>query len=201
MQMYADLSVEIPDIMNECVIGPDGCVFVGSVGFNLLEGQGPKATRLVRVRPDGSISRVGPELEMPNGMVLSNDGQTLFVAESIGARIIALSIGRDGNVEFDRIVADLRMRDVNHPDGLAVGRDGSLFYAAPLVPGTVVQIDGAGDEVDRFSVELPHATSCAIGGSDGETLFVTSTNAMPGHDRATPHIAALVSFADISQRR
>jgi sugar lactone lactonase YvrE len=192
--LFADLSDEVADITNECVLGPDGSVYVGSVGFNLLQGESPKPTRLVRIAPDGSISRVGPEMTMPNGMVWSKDGRTLYVAESIGAKITALSVKDDGDLVLDRVVADLSGSDAHHPDGLAVDTDGSLFYADPELPGgVIVHIDGSGREIERYMVGLPYATSCALGGDDGRTLFVTASEAMasPGEDQTQR--AAIVS--------
>jgi sugar lactone lactonase YvrE len=194
--LFADLSDEVADITNECVIGPDGSVYVGSVGFNLLQGESPAPTRLVRIAPNGSISRVGPELLMPNGIVLSDDGNTLYVAESIGAKITALSVKDDGDLELDRVVADLSDRDAHHPDGLAVDSDGSMFYAAPLLPGgVIVHIDGSGHEIERYLVGLPHATSCALGGADGRTLFVTATEAMASPSEDQTQRAAIVAVA------
>jgi sugar lactone lactonase YvrE len=194
-EIFADLADEVPDITNECVVGRDGSVYVGSVGFDFLKGDAPRPTRLVRIAPNGSISRVGPELYMPNGTALSNDGRTLYVAESMGAKITALSLGDDGEINLSRVVADLSANEADHPDGIALAPDGSLFYAAPLLPGgVIVHLSSSGYEIARYTVGLPHSTSCALGGPSGRTLFVTATDAMVGGNEAQNQRAAIVAI-------
>lgn len=198
-ELFADLSGEIADIMNECIIGVDGNVYVGSVGFNLLKGEGPRPTKLVRVSPDGSVSRVGPEMTMPNGMVLDEDGRTLYVAESIGEKITRLVIADDGDVSFDGVVADLRGRNGSQPDGFALAPDGSIYYADPALPdGGIVHVDAAGRELERFTTGLRHATSCVVGGADGRTLYVTVTGETARIDDNQSQPAAIISV-DLNQ--
>jgi sugar lactone lactonase YvrE len=192
-EIFADLADEVADITNECAIGRDGSVYVGSVGFEFLKGEAPRPTRLVRIAPDGAISRVGPELFMPNGLVLSNDGHTLYVAESLGAKITAVSVNDDGDLKPARIVAVLSATDADHPDGLALAPDGSIYYAAPLVPGgTVVHVSPSGVEMGRYKVGWPHSTSCALGGTSGRTLFVTATDLMVAGNEAQTQRAAIM---------
>jgi sugar lactone lactonase YvrE len=194
-EIFADLANEVADITNECVVGRDGSVYVGSVGFEVLKGDAPRPTRLIRIAPDGVISRVGPELFMPNGMALSDDSRTLYVAESMGARITALSVDDDGDIKLARVVADLSASDADHPDGLALAPDGSLYYAAPLVPGgLIVHVSSSGSEIARFKTGLPHSTSCALGGISGRSLFVTATDAMVGGDEAQTQRAVIVAI-------
>lgn len=194
--LFADLSDEIPDIMNECVISPDGNIYVGSVGFNLLKGEAPKPTRLVRIAPDGAISRTGPELNMPNGMVLSDDGRTLYVAETMGARITALSIESDGNIEPDHVVADLSGSDAIHPDGFAICPDGTMLYADPLVSGDrgLVHVAPGGKELGRYSVGMIHAIACTMGGDEGRTVFAVAADAMAHADQELSQPAVVIAF-------
>jgi sugar lactone lactonase YvrE len=192
-EVFADLREEIPDITNECAIGRDGSVYVGSVGFEFLKGDAPRPTRLVRIAPDGSVSRVGPELFMPNGMVLSDAGETLYVAESLGGKITAVTVADDGDLKPERIVANLSATDADHPDGFALAPDGSIYYAAPLVPGgAVVHVSPTGSEIRRYMVGWPHSTSCALGGLSGRSLFVTATERMVAGDEAQTQRAAIM---------
>jgi sugar lactone lactonase YvrE len=192
-EIFADLRQEIPDITNECAIGLDGSVYVGSLGFEFLKGDAPRPTRLVRIARDGAISRVGPQLFMPNGMVLSGDGHTLYVAESMGAKITAVTIADDGDLKPTHIVADLGSTDADHPDGFALAPDGSIYYAAPLVHGgAVVHVSPTGSEIGRYMVGWPHSTSCALGGPSGHTLFVTATEMMVARNEAQTQRAAIM---------
>ena len=50
----------------------------------------------MRVAPDGTSANVAQDLAFPNGMVITPDSKTLIVAESIGRKLTAFTIGADG---------------------------------------------------------------------------------------------------------
>jgi sugar lactone lactonase YvrE len=56
---------------------------VGNFGFDLNDGNPTRSTVLIRVGPDGTAKVVADGLGFPNGMVLTPDGRTLIVAESM----------------------------------------------------------------------------------------------------------------------
>ena len=61
---------------------------------------------IVRVDPDDSATVVAEDLDFPNGMAITPDHKTLIVAESIGRRLSAFTIGEDGALLDRRIFAD-----------------------------------------------------------------------------------------------
>lgn len=68
------------------------------MGFDLLAGETPRAAQLLLVTPDGSVHRTGPEMLFANGMVLSDDGRTLWVVESGARQIDRLELSPEGQV-------------------------------------------------------------------------------------------------------
>ena len=56
----------------------------------------PRATQLIHVDPAGHTRRGGIDLEFPNGTVITPDGSTLIVGESMGGRYTAYDIEADG---------------------------------------------------------------------------------------------------------
>ena len=132
-----------------------------------------------RIEMDGSISLVTRELEFPNGVALSPDGKTLYVAQShVPAPIYqAYSISTDGKIDpagkrFYDATQLASAGDPGMPDGMAVDVRGNLWATGP---GGVLIISPAGKLLGR--IMLGKATAnCCFGGTAGSTLFITSTD-------------------------
>lgn len=101
--------------------------------------------RIFNVSADFTITTVSDGLvDFPNGIVLSPDVQTLFVAESLQNRILVFDVTAPGRLGPPRVFAELPSFP-NHwtngqaePDGIALDNDGNLFVAhfgAGLVHG------------------------------------------------------------------
>ena len=67
---------------------------VGNFGYDLFAEE-PRATQLILVDADGTISRQPGELVFPNGMVRRSDG-TLVVAETFAHRLATFDVAADG---------------------------------------------------------------------------------------------------------
>ena len=81
----ADLSDIVPASLGDMVVDDLGRAYVGS--------QAREGGVIVRVDPDETVTVVAGDLDFPNGMVITPDGKTLMVAESVGRRLTAFAIG------------------------------------------------------------------------------------------------------------
>jgi sugar lactone lactonase YvrE len=181
VELVADLSRHFEHSTNELIAMPEGSLYVGSMGFDILGGGQPQASRLARVSAAGQIEPAGPEVLFPNGMALSGDNHTLYLAESFASKITTFEVRSDGWLGAASTFADVSGRDVHHPDGLSPDPGGGVWYADPFA-GVVVLVAPGGAEIDRRSMPLRHPTSCTVGGSRDELLIVTATPAMAGPD-------------------
>jgi sugar lactone lactonase YvrE len=113
---------------------------------------------------------VADGIAFPNGMVVTPDNSTLIVAESYGRCLTAFDIAADGGLSGRRTWADL---GDGVPDGLCLDADGAVWYAD--VPNQTCARVGEGGPILR-SIDLGlGGFSCALGGSDGRTLFIVAT--------------------------
>ena len=65
-----------------CSFPVQGRCYVGGFGYNVDVGDPPVATGIALVQPDGTVSAQAKDLLIfPNGIVISEDGKTLIVAE------------------------------------------------------------------------------------------------------------------------
>ena len=128
---------------------------------------------------DGSaIVEVAHPLITPNGIGLSPDGQTLYVAETEAARLWAFDIVEPGVVKKDpwpsphggRIIAG--MGGYQRFDSLAVQADGRIAVAT-LINGGITVISPDGRHVEHIPMPDPMTTNICFGGPDLRTAFIT----------------------------
>lgn len=127
--------------------------------------------RVYRVATDGSITVV-VDCEYPNGLALSPDERTLYVANTRMTKYIhAFDIGPDGTLLARRIFADLSEGDEpGAPDGMKVDALGRVFCTGP---GGIWVTEPDGNHAGI--IRLPEqAVNFAFGDDDLRTLFVTA---------------------------
>ncbi len=124
---------------------------------------------LYRLAPGGALTaewQAAPSAG-PNGVRLSPDEATLYVAESAGGVVYAFDVAPDGSLSGQRVFAS----GLTTPDGLAVDALGNVFIATWA--GTVEAHSPDGGWWGRIT--LPRAaTNCAFVGDDGRTLLITA---------------------------
>ena len=122
----------------------------------------------------GALLPVRTGVQIPNSLAWSPDGRTMYFADSLRHAIEALPY--DPSTGIAGPGRDIvRTAPPGFPDGSAVDADGFLwnaeFNAARLVRYAP---DGTVDRVLPTPVARP--TSCAFGGPDLATLYVTTTS-------------------------
>ena len=167
---YADLSGLCDRPWNEIVVDGRGNAYVNCVGYDMMGGEQPTTGIIGLVTGDGAAPRqVGAGISFPNGMALTPDGTTLIVAESHAGRLTAFDVGADGSLSGRRVWADLGDAA---PDGICLDASGAVWYAD--VPNQrCVRVREGGQVLQTIGVDRG-CFSCALGGPDGRTLFMTA---------------------------
>lgn len=183
---HADLSGIAEFHCNDMVVDAAGRAYVGNFGFDLEHaietetiGQllHEKTATLVRVDPDGSIHAAATGMKFPNGAVITPDGRTLIVAETLAQTLTAFRIDSDGSLHDRRVWADLGGRA---PDGICLDADGDVWVANPLAPECFLVAEDGG-VVDVVDTGEP-CYACALGGPDGRTLFTLTAPGLKAAD-------------------
>jgi sugar lactone lactonase YvrE len=164
----ADLSGIAPANLGDMVVDAHGRAYIGS--------QAREGGVIARVDVDDSVTVVADDLDFPNGMVVTPDGGTLIVAESIGRRLTAYDIDSDGGLSGRRIFADGLD---GPPDGIALDEAGGVWTSMTLAHQFERIVEG-GAVTDRIDIGDGAAIACMLGGPDRRTLFlVSSSDAYP----------------------
>ncbi|MFL3658964.1 MAG: SMP-30/gluconolactonase/LRE family protein [Opitutales bacterium] len=123
---------------------------------------------------DGSVSLLTKELKYPNGVELSPDEKTLYVAQSDPDNpiVMAYPIEKDGTTGKGKLLFDAKPHGHlggGNPDGLKVDRNGNLWITGM---GGVMVVSSKGRFLGQISTgEL--TANCAWGG-DGSVLYITA---------------------------
>ncbi len=165
--------------------GPNDLVFdrAGNMWFTDLGKSRPRDMDRGAVywaRPDGSeIREVVQPVVTPNGIGLSPDETTLYVAETEGARLYAFPIIGPGavtklpfpqSINGGRLVAcDGGFRRF---DSLAVEAGGNVCVATLMTGGVTVAAPGGGT-VGFFVTDDPYTTNICFGGPELRTAYIT----------------------------
>jgi gluconolactonase len=136
----------------------------------------PLPSSVYLLKAGGEITRVTADIGRPNGLALSPDERTLFVADTSGEYIIAFDIDTSGNAGNKRQFAKLALppqgvggaAPTSGTDGLAVDEQGRL-YAATAVG---VQVFSPRGEA-LGTITLPRQPqNLAFGGPGRSSLYV-----------------------------
>ncbi|HJU09584.1 MAG TPA: SMP-30/gluconolactonase/LRE family protein, partial [Candidatus Binataceae bacterium] len=167
LKTHADLSQLASYYCNDMVVDGRGRAYVGNFGFDLFSGAAQKPAELVLVDPDGAARVVATGLDFPNGSVITPDGKTLIVGESLGHRLTAFHIEEDGSLVNQSIWAELGDAV---PDGVALDAQNGIWVASPL-SRELLYVEQGGSITERIRCDsMPIA--CALGGPARKTLFV-----------------------------
>lgn len=165
---HADLSSFAQHPCNDMVVSARGDAYVGHMGFDLFARPRQVApASLLLVRPDGSARVAADDLLFPNGAVITPDGRTLIVAETIGRRLTSFEVMPDGTLAGRRTFAELPGRS---PDGICLDAEGAV-WVADAASKECVRVREGGD-VTNVVVASQGCFACALGGTDGRTLFL-----------------------------
>ena len=125
------------------------------------------------LRPGGEVVLLTKDFTRPNGIGLSPDEKTLYVAQSDSAAPIWRSypIKNDGTLGRGKVFFDAlsyKADGVGNPDGMAIDQDGNLWATGP---GGIYIFSPNGDLLGRIETG-EHSSNCAWG-DDGSTLYMT----------------------------
>ena len=155
--------------MNDGACDPQGRFWAGTMAYD----ESPGAGTLYRLELDGRCSTVLTGLTISNGIGWSPDGRTMYLSDSGTGLVQAFDFdGVTGAINGRRPLVHIDRPGVA-PDGLTVDEKGDIWIA--LYGGWAVNRYGPeGSLLATVPIPVAQATSCAFGGHDRRTLFVTT---------------------------
>lgn len=173
---------------NDLVIDPQGRIYFSDPRYVGHEPMDLDHMSVYRLDPDGSLHRVTTDIDKPNGLHLSPDARTLYVAETDNGTaniepgktvppgrmtLNAFPIKADGSLGAKRVLVDFGKK--TGIDGMAIDLKGNIYGAVRSEDryGIVVYNPDGNELAYIATPDLP--TNCCFGiGDEAKTLYITA---------------------------
>lgn len=164
---------------NDLTIRTDGNIYFTDTTWGAQPGA-HAPTAVYRVAPNGARS-VAFQINMPNGIALSPDGNTLYVGSDAQDRLWRLPVAADGKVgsaePFGNADANPQSR-LHVPDGMCVDDLGRVYVTNNSAEvSAIIVFREDGHYYGRIPLPAP-PSNCTFGAADRRTLYVTTLHAL-----------------------
>ena len=166
--------------LNDLVVDKHGGIYFTEMGVNTPAGQAapttaPPAAAVYYLDAHGELHQLDTTVAFPNGIQLSPDEKTLYVANTRGEYVFAYDVKKDGTVGTRRDFAKLDGFRANNAgvmssgaDGLAIDAKGRLYVASSL---GVQVFDNKGTALGTIALpKVPN--NLAFAGPGKKTLYI-----------------------------
>jgi gluconolactonase len=123
------------------------------------------------------VTRVIDDVDTPNGIALSPDNKTLYVADNAARKngphtLVAYDILPDGGCKRRAVLHDFK--EARGIDGMVLDTDGNIYATAESGERTGVYIFSPAGKQLGFLRTPEIATNCTFGDRDLKTLYITA---------------------------
>ena len=172
---------------NDVICRSDGTVYFTDPELRVpLEQRELGFAGVFYISPDGTLNLGTTECEYPNGLALSPDESTLYVAITRlddrctdetergdvcpHRKLRAFRVSADGSLSNNRVFADMSSSGVGAPDGVKVDVEGRVYCTCS---GSISVFDPAGGKIGEIGGLPEGVRNIAFGGPDHQTLYIT----------------------------
>jgi gluconolactonase len=170
---------------NDLAIDGKGHIYFTDPRYSKRENMELDKEGVYRIDPDGTLTRVVDSLTRPNGILVTADGQTLYVADNASpggvVTLVAFDLDARGDAKNGRILYDFGGgRGI---DGMALDAGGRIWATAGTKEKAGIYVfapDGRRAQATLVTViPMPEdPTNCTFGGLRRDILYVTTTSSL-----------------------
>lgn len=146
-----------------------GRFWAGTMDFG---GRQPTGS-LYRLSPDLSVATMDSGYPVTNGPAWSSDQKTLYHNDSVNGRVYAFDFDLESGDLSNKRLFTLFGDEDGCPDGMTTDAEGSLWIAH-WGAGKLTRRDAEGKVLRTVHLPCSQITSCAFGGPNLTTLYITS---------------------------
>lgn len=160
---------------NDGKCDPAGRLWLGTMAFAGTPGAGT----LYCLDPTGIPSVKLGSVTISNGIVWSADRRTMYYVDTPTRRVSRYRYDDStGAIAYEGIAVQIP-EEMGFPDGMTIDRCGNLWIALWGGYGVGCWNPHSGELLHRIFVPCPNAASCAFGGENLDTLYITTAGGTP----------------------
>ena len=170
---------------NDLAIDGKGRIYFTDPRYSKRENLELDKEGVYRIDPDGTLTRVVDSLTRPNGILVTADGQTLYVADNASpggvVTLVAFDLDARGDARSGRVLYDFGGgRGI---DGMALDAGGRIWATAGTKEKAGIYVfapDARRAQATLVTViPMPEdPTNCTFGGLRRDILYVTTTSSL-----------------------
>lgn len=128
-----------------------------------------------RIDPNGKVTQIIADVQKPNGIILSPDMKTLYLADNHPTKnrfLLAYPLNDDGTVGKKKVLHDFAPdRGI---DGMAIDVKGNIYATAGKGKTAGVTIFSPDGKKLDFIATPEDPSNCVFGGADRKMLYITA---------------------------
>lgn len=156
---------------NDGKCDPAGRLWVGTMHLDIL----PKVASLYKFEK-GVLIKVLNEITISNGICWSGDGKTMYYIDTPTSSVQAFDFDvAKGFLSNGRVVVETK-EEFDPPDGMTIDAEGMLWIGHWKGSCVGRWNPQTGKLISKIEVPAYHVTSCAFGGKDLDTLYITTAS-------------------------
>lgn len=157
--------------VNDLFFASNGDLYFTDQG---LTGLHDPSGRVFRVTVDGEVSCLLDNVPSPNGILMNQEENVLYVAATRGNAVWQAPLDRSGNVT--KVGCFIQLSGGGGPDGMALDEEGRLAVAH-VGMGCVWVFDRFGEPIYRIVSSVGRlTTNVAFGGVNRTSLYITESS-------------------------
>jgi len=170
ISILSDIESDISENrFNDGKCDPSGRLWVGSMAFD----QKPKAANLYMVDEQGNAELKKDSVTISNGIVWSKDKKSMYYIDTPTLEIKAYDYDdTTGKITNERVAVKIN-DSLGFPDGMAIDENDMLWVCMWNGNAVLCFNPNTGEIVNRIEVPAHNITSCAFGGKNLDTLYIT----------------------------
>jgi len=171
LSLFAGIEADIPsNRFNDGKCDPAGRLWAGTMRMD----ESSPAAKLYSIEADGSYKERLDSITISNGIVWTKDKKTMYYIDTPTSNIRAYDYDvKTGDISNERIAVDIP-KSLGFPDGMSIDENDKLWVGM-WNGNAVIQFDPReGTVVCKIEVPARNVTSCAFGGKNLSTLYITS---------------------------
>ena len=115
---------------------------------------------------DGKVSRLDDQFKRPNGIVGTQDGKFLYVADIGDNKTYRYAVRRDGSLTDRQVFAP------QGSDGMTIDEDGNIY----LTGKGIHVYSPTGEKIEHIDVPANWTANVCFGGANRDLLFITASD-------------------------
>lgn len=172
LEMIHDPEQHMPgNRFNDGKCDPAGRFWAGTME---IEEQNPTGS-LYYLNPDLHVQKKLSNIHISNGLAWSGDHAKMYFIDTLTYKVQCFAYEiTTGEIQYERDVVKIDRKKMGAPDGMTIDAEDNLWVAM-YDGGKVCCFDpDTGTLLEQIAVPAKKSSSCAFGGENLDTLFITS---------------------------